>query len=163
MTPRIETFEMPVVLIRLDNPPGFAPVRSLLRYSSADPYAFSVTFFTGVDDQVEFVFARALLHRVVNKRRRRVGIGDVVISIGSLTLEDAEHPSRVVILELHSEFGYFKFIVPWDFAVQLLSRSFKLVHRGRELRHLKLERGLAELLRNAALMAGPACALPIPS
>jgi hypothetical protein len=74
MTPRIETFEMPVVLIRLDNPPGFAPVRSLLRYSSADPYAFSVTFFTGVDDQVEFVFARALLHRVVNKRRRRVGI-----------------------------------------------------------------------------------------
>jgi hypothetical protein len=70
--PQFVTAELGLRLVVPDGSP--VPVTAGIRYDAADPYAVSVTFFTGAAEPVRWTFARQLLTDGVE---RSVGEGDV--------------------------------------------------------------------------------------
>lgn len=118
------------------------PLTGDVRYSKNDPYAVRLKLHTGLDEPVEWVFARELLS--VGMEREH-GLGDVrvwpsVCSQGGL-------PGMVLNLELSSPTGHATFELPLREIADFLRRSHVLVPAGREGRYVDVDAELAALLR----------------
>jgi Streptomyces sporulation and cell division protein, SsgA len=57
-------------------PPTIVPLTGSLFYSRQDPYAVRIAFHGGLEEPVEWIFARDLLSRGIEGRQ---GIGDVQV------------------------------------------------------------------------------------
>jgi len=114
------------------------PLLASLHYTTADPYAVSVAFHVGLDEPVEWIFARELLSKGMEGK---AGLGDVRV-----------WPSRsagVLEIELSSPFGEAHFEAPVAEVADFLRRTYRLVPAGQEDRHVDVEDELAALLREA--------------
>lgn len=118
------------------------PLTAGLRYSKTDPYAVRLALHTGLDEPVEWVFARDLLSVGMEQEH---GLGDVrvwpsVRSRGGL-------PGMVLNLELSSPNGQANFEMPLREIAGFLRRSHDLVPAGRESRYIDVDAELSALLR----------------
>lgn len=110
------------------------PLTAGISYSSGDPYAVRLSLHVGLDEPVEWIFARELLFAGL---RREEGLGDVrvwpsVRSHGGL-------PGMVVNIELSSSRGHANLEVPLREVSDFLQRSYALVPVGRENRHVDVD------------------------
>src|SRR5262249_35215904 len=82
------------------------PLAASLRYFREDPYAVRIAFHIGLDEPIEWIFARDLLSTGIKERE---GLGDVTVwsSAGS----ESGGPGSVVNLKLSSPFGHAHFEV----------------------------------------------------
>jgi Streptomyces sporulation and cell division protein, SsgA len=121
------------VLAPLDGPDE---VEVCLRYDTADPYAVHALFRVSVDQQVSWVFARELLAQGMAEPS---GGGDVRI------WPTSRDGRGVVCIVVRSPDGEALLQAQ---AVQLgefLSAAYALCARGREARHLRIDRALVAL------------------
>lgn len=120
------------------------PLVASLFYSSEDPYAIRVAFHVGLDEPVEWIFARELLKGGTEEHS---GLGDV--KVWPSESSTAELPGRVLNLELTSPFGQAHFEAPLAEVADFLERTFRAVPEGKEAEHVDVEAELADLLRQA--------------
>ena len=121
------------VLAPLDGP---SEVSVVLRYDTADPYAVHAMFHVAVDQQVSWVFARELLAQGMVEVS---GDGDVRIWP---TLDGGR---EVVCVVLRSPDGEALLQAPAARLGEFLSAAHALCPRGREARHLQIDRALVAL------------------
>jgi hypothetical protein len=121
------------------------PLVASLFYSKEDPYAIRIAFHVGLDEPVEWIFARDLLSMGIEGRE---GLGDVVVwpSAGS----EGGAPDSVLNLELSSPFGQAHFEAPIKEISDFLRRTYELVPAGEETDFVNVEAELTDLLRPAA-------------
>jgi len=121
------------------------PLAASIAYSREDPYAVHIAFHVGLDEPIEWTFARDLLSAGIEERE---GLGDVTVwlSAGS----DSGGPGSVLNLELSSPFGRAHFEVPARSISDFLRRTYRLVPDGEESEHIDVEAGLKDLLRQAS-------------
>ncbi|MCL2582255.1 MAG: SsgA family sporulation/cell division regulator [Streptosporangiales bacterium] len=110
------------------------PLAASLRYSEDDPYAVRFAFHVGLDEPVEWVFARDLLSAGIHDSR---GIGDVRIWPSS---------DEVLNIELTSPFGQAHFEAPVAEISDFLRRTFEIVPAGQENGRVDVDAALSELL-----------------
>jgi hypothetical protein len=99
------------------------PLTADLYYSAEDPYAVKIAFHTGLDEPVEWVFARELL---ASGRVFLSGEGDVVI------WPTPGFPRGVLNIEVSSSFGHAHFEAPDAEIYDFLKRVYALVPSGTE-------------------------------
>ena len=118
------------------------PLVGSLSYSREDPYAIRIAFHVGLDEPVEWIFARNLLATGIKGRQ---GIGDVRVwpSAGSAGGE----PGSVLNIELSSPVGRAHFEAPAREVSDFLRRTYRIVPDGEENDHADVEAGLNDLLR----------------
>jgi hypothetical protein len=121
------------------------PLAARLFYSREDPYAVRIAFEVGLDEPVEWIFARDLLATGLGGRE---GLGDVTVwpSDGS---EDGV-PGSVLHIELSAPLGHAHFEAPAGQISDFLRRTYQLVPAGEESGHTDVEAGLNDLLRRAS-------------
>jgi len=122
-----------------------APLAATLVYSREAPYAVRIAFHIGLDEPVEWIFARDLLSAGIEERE---GLGDVTVW-PSAEAESGE-PGSVLNLKLSSPFGHAHFEVPARSVSDFLCRTYQLVPAGEESDHIDIEAGLNDLLRQAS-------------
>src|SRR5579859_6504930 len=83
------------------------PLVASLYYSKEDPYAIRIAFHVGLDEPVEWIFARDLLVKGIEGRE---GMGDVVVWPSTASSDGA--PGSVLHIELSSPFGQAHFEAP---------------------------------------------------
>ncbi len=119
------------------------PLVASLYYSSQDPYAIRIAFHVGLDEPVEWIFARELLS---NGLKGRDGLGDVRVwpapGHGGAT-EQALH------IELSSPFGEAHFEAPLRDVSDFLRRTYRIVPAGEEGGFVDVEAELTDLLDQA--------------
>jgi len=113
------------------------PLVSAVRYDPCDPYAVHVQFVTGVDEVVEWTFARHLLTEGVT---HQVGEGDV--RVWPATADGR----AVVCLALTSPGGRALFEFPLADVVEFLTSTYTLVPSGAESSFFDIDAELAVLL-----------------
>ena len=120
------------------------PLVASLYYSTEDPYAIRIAFHVGLDEPVEWIFARDLLSTGVEGRE---GLGDVVVwpSAGS----EGGAPGSVLNIELSSPFGQAHFEAPIKEVSDFVRRTFAMVPAGNEADFVDVEAELTDLLRKA--------------
>lgn len=120
------------------------PLVASLYYSNEDPYAIRIAFHVGLDEPVEWIFARELLSSGIEGRE---GLGDVVVwpSAGSADGTGG----KVLNIELSSPFGQAHFEAPIKEISDFLKRTYAIVPSGEETDFVNVETELAELLRKA--------------
>lgn len=121
------------------------PIKASLSYTREDPYAIRVAFHVGVDEPVEWIFARELLSAGADGA---VGSGDVKVWPSA----DSQHgiAGDVLNIELSSPFGQAHFEAPAAEVSSFLSRTYELVPAGREGEQVDLDDELGRLLRQAS-------------
>ena len=114
-------------------------------YSREDPYAIRMKFQDGVDEPVEWIFARDLLSTGIEGRE---GLCDVTVwpSPGS---EDIA-PGSVLNIELFSPYGQAHFEAPAREISDFLRRTYRIVPAGEESEHVDVEAELNDLLRRTS-------------
>jgi hypothetical protein len=117
------------------------PLVARLCYTAEDPYAIRVAFHVGLEEPVEWIFARELLAAGIDGQQ---GDGDVRVWPSSGVQGDL-----VLNLELSSPYGQAHFEAPAGEVSDVLRRTYQVVPTGRESGHLDLEGELADLLREA--------------
>ena len=117
---------------------GGVPLTASLYYRGDDPYAIRMAFHVGMDDPVEWIFARDLLAAGMHEP---TGDGDVRVWPG------AETDRRVLNISLSSPFGQAHFEAPLPAMSQFLLRTFELIPVGREGDFTDIDGELNELLR----------------
>ena len=118
------------------------PLVASFYYSSKDPYAIRIAFHVGLDEPVEWTFARDLL---ANGIKGRDGLGDVrVWPAPALGGDEAE---QVLHIELSSPFGEAHFEAAIGDVSDFIKRTYKIVPDGEEGGFVDVEAGLANLLR----------------
>ena len=120
------------------------PLVASLSYTCEDPYAIRVAFHVGLDEPVEWIFARELLNKGMDARE---GHGDVKVWPTSESADGS--PALVLNIELASPFGRAHFEAPVAEISDFLQRTYRLVPEGRESEHVDVEAGLTDLLRQA--------------
>jgi hypothetical protein len=122
-----------------------APLAATLVYSREAPYAVRIAFHIGLDEPIEWIFARDLLSMGIETRE---GLGDVTVwpSAGS----ESDEPGSVLNLRLSSPFGHAHFEVPARSISDFLGRTYQLVPAGEESEHIDVEAELNDLLRQAS-------------
>ncbi len=126
--PQFVTAELALRLVVPDGSP--VPVTAGIRYDAIDPYAVTVTFFTGAAEPVRWTFARQLLTDGVEKS---VGEGDVRVW-------PAQADGRpVVYIALSSPSGRALFEAHLSDVVDFLSRSYLAVPTGAESDFVNVE------------------------
>ena len=120
------------------------PLVASLYYSTEDPYAIRVAFHVGLDEPVEWIFARELL---ANGLKGRDGLGDVTVYPGPS--EAGNKAEQVLHIELSSPFGEAHFEAPIRDVSDFLRRTYRLVPAGEESGFVNVEAGLTNLLREA--------------
>ncbi len=120
------------------------PLVASLYYSSEDPYAIRIAFHVGLDDPVEWIFARDLLAAGVQARE---GLGDVTVWPSDDTGGGA--PGQVLNIELSSPFGRAHFEAPHGEVADFPERTFAVVPAGTETSHVDVDAELTNLLREA--------------
>jgi Streptomyces sporulation and cell division protein, SsgA len=120
------------------------PLVASLYYSKEDPYAIRIAFHVGLDEPVEWIFARELLSRGIEGQE---GLGDVKVwpSTGS----ESDLPGSVLNIELSSPFGQAHFEAPLQEIADFLRRTYQVVPVGSETDHMDVETELTDLLRQA--------------
>ncbi|HEY5336476.1 MAG TPA: SsgA family sporulation/cell division regulator [Mycobacteriales bacterium] len=121
------------------------PVAAVLRYEAVDPYAVRLGFHTGVDEIVEWTFARQLLTDGVTAR---VGEGDVQVWPSNGTATDVAEAA--VCLSLCSPSGAALFEAALNAVVEFLSRTYCAVPVGSESDFIDVDAELALLLWTGA-------------
>jgi len=121
------------------------PLVASLFYASEDPYAIRIAFHVGLDEPVEWIFARDLLSMGIEARE---GIGDVHVwpSAGS----EGGEPGSVLNIELSSPFGQAHFEAPVKEISDFLRRTYEIVPAGEESDHVDVEAEITDLLRQAS-------------
>jgi hypothetical protein len=120
------------------------PLVASLYYSKDDPYAIRIAFHVGLDEPVEWIFARDLLSMGIEGRE---GLGDVVVWPSAGTEGGA--PNSVLNIELSSPFGQAHFEAPAREVSDFLQRTYALVPAGKETDHVDVTAELDDLLRQA--------------
>lgn len=118
------------------------PLVASLYYSSDDPYAIRIAFHVGLDEPVEWIFARDLLAAGGNERE---GQGDVSV----WPSESATGAGQVLNIELSSPFGQAHFEAAADEVADFLARTYQAVPAGAETSHVDVDAELTDLLRQA--------------
>ncbi len=114
------------------------PLTASLYYRGDDPYAIRMAFHVGMDDPVEWIFARDLLALGLS---HPAGDGDVRVwpSIGV--------HSDVLNISLSSPYGQAHFEAPLAAMTGFLLRTFEVVPAGREGEFTDIQGELNDLLR----------------
>ena len=120
------------------------PLVASLFYSKEDPYAIRIAFHVGLDEPVEWIFARDLLSNGIEGRE---GLGDVVVWPSSTSVDG--DPGAVLNIELSSPFGQAHFEAPIKEIADFLKRTCGLVPSGQEADFVNVEAEIADLLRQA--------------
>ena len=120
------------------------PLVASLYYSKEDPYAIRIAFHVGLDEPVEWIFARELLSTGIESRE---GLGDVVVWPSSGSADGM--PGNVLNIELSSPFGQAHFEAPIKEISDFLKRTYAIVPAGEETDFVDVETELAELIRKA--------------
>jgi hypothetical protein len=120
------------------------PLVASLFYASEDPYAVRIAFHVGLDEPVEWIFARELLARGVEGRE---GVGDVQVWPAAASADGA--PGAVLNIELCSPFGQAHFEAPIREIADFLARTYRFVPDGEETAHVDVDGELSALLREA--------------
>jgi hypothetical protein len=120
------------------------PLVASLFYSKEDPYAIRIAFHVGLDEPVEWIFARDLLSNGIEGRE---GLGDVVVWPSSTSVDG--DPGAVLNIELSSPFGQAHFEAPIKEIADFLKRTYGLVPSGQEEDFVNVEAEIADLLRQA--------------
>jgi hypothetical protein len=118
------------------------PLVASLYYASDDPYAIRVAFHVGLDEPVEWIFARDLLAAGSTARE---GHGDVSV----WPSESASGMGQVLNIELSSPIGQAHFEAPAREVADFLARAYRLVPAGNETDHVDVDAELTDLLREA--------------
>ncbi|MGO9081048.1 MAG: SsgA family sporulation/cell division regulator [Streptosporangiaceae bacterium] len=119
---------------------GAVPLVASMYYSADDPFAIRMAFHVGMDEPVEWIFARDLLSSGMHGP---AGEGDVQV-----------WPSRgrtgeVLNLALSSPFGEAHFEAPLSETAAFLRRAFDMIGAGREPEYMDLDGELDDLLWRA--------------
>ena len=120
------------------------PLVASLYYSKSDPYAIRIAFHVGLDEPVEWIFARELLSSGIESQE---GLGDVKVwpSVSS----ESGLPGSVLNIELSSPFGQAHFEAPVKEVSDFLRRTYQIVPAGKETDHVDVESEITDLLRQA--------------
>lgn len=121
------------------------PLAASLVYSREDPYAVRIAFHVGLDEPIEWIFARDLLFTGIEERE---GLGDVTVWPSARSAGGG--PGSVLNLKLSSPFGHAHFEAPARSISDFLCRAYQLVPAGEESKHIDVEAGLEDLLRQAS-------------
>lgn len=126
-------------------PRTIVPLTGRLFYSRQDPYAVRIAFHAGLDEPVEWIFARDLLSR---GNQGRQGTGDVQVrpSPGPAGGE----PGSVLTIELTSPYGQARFETPAREVTDFPRRACQIVPDGHESGHIDIDAELNLLLRQAS-------------
>ena len=126
------------------------PLVASLYYSADDPYAVRIAFHVGLDEPVEWIFARDLLSSGIGSRQ---GLGDVTVwpspATGADTDTDDGPSARVLNIELSSPFGHAHFEAPIPDIASFLRRTYEIAPSGDEGDFVDVEAELTNLLRKA--------------
>jgi hypothetical protein len=124
------------------------PLVASLFYSGDDPYAIRIAFHVGLDEPVEWIFARDLLAEGV---KGRAGLGDVQVWPSAATPDPAtgESDRDVLNIELSSPFGQAHFEAPVNEISDFLRRTYRIVEDGKESEFVDVESEIDDLLRQA--------------
>jgi len=117
---------------------GGVPLTASLRYRGDDPYAIRMSFHAGLDDPVEWLFARDLLSVGV---QTATGDGDVQVWPASAGDRD------VLNISLSSPFGQAHFEASLAAVSAFLRRTYEVVPLGREADFVDVEGELRDLHR----------------
>lgn len=120
------------------------PLVASLYYSAEDPYAVRVAFHVGLDEPVEWTFARDLLAEGVEGA---TGLGDVKIWPSDGPQSDLR--GVVLHVQLVSSYGEAHFEALSTDVSDFLHRTYKIVPDGEESGRINIDGELAELLRRA--------------
>lgn len=120
------------------------PLVASLFYSQDDPYAIRVAFHVGMEEPVEWTFARDLL---AAGTENATGLGDVKAWPSDTSASGLA--GTVLNLHLASPYGEALFEAPVREVTDFLARTYQVVPQGAETRHLDVEQGLEALLREA--------------
>lgn len=112
------------------------PLVASLHYCAEDPYAVRMAFHVGMDDPVEWIFARDLLAAGLDGP---AGEGDVQVWPGG----------EVLHITLSSPFGEAHFEAPRSATAEFLKRTYAVISSGRECDFVNLDSELDELLWRA--------------
>ena len=126
-------------------PPTIVPLTGRLSCSRQDPCAARIAFHAGLEEPVEWIFARDLLSRGIQGRQ---GTGDVQVrpSPGPAGGE----PGSVLNIELISPYGQARFETPAREVTDFLRRACQIVPDGQESGHIDIDAELNDLLRQAS-------------
>jgi hypothetical protein len=121
------------------------PLTGNLSYIREDPYAVQIALHVGLDEPVEWVFARDLLSMDIGGRE---AIGEVHVwrSAGS----EGGEPDSVLNIELSSPFGQAHLEAPVREVSDFLRRTYRIVPDGQESDYIDVEAELNDLLRQAS-------------
>ena len=117
---------------------GGVPLTASLYYRGDDPYAIRMAFNVGMDDPVEWIFARDLLAEGLDHVS---GDGDVRVWPSTAAHRD------VLNLALSSPFGEAHFEAPRTALTGFLLRTFEVIPAGREGEFIDIEGELNDILR----------------
>jgi hypothetical protein len=124
------------------------PLVASLFYSGDDPFAIRIAFHVGLDEPVEWIFARDLL---AEGTKGRAGLGDVQVWPSTATPDPlGDDTDRDVLnIELSSPFGQAHFEAPITEISDFLRRTYRIVESGKETECVDVEAELNDLLRQA--------------
>jgi Streptomyces sporulation and cell division protein, SsgA len=126
------------ICLQLAVPPGQAALLAAsLLYSADDPYAVRFAFHVGLDEPVEWTFARDLL---AGGTEGREGAGDVRVWPG-----DGADAHRVLNIELSSPYGQALLEASAADVAAFLARTYQLVPAGSEADHVDIDAELFSL------------------
>jgi Streptomyces sporulation and cell division protein, SsgA len=117
---------------------GGIPLTASLRYLGDDPYAIRMSFHVGMDDPVEWLFARDLL---AVGTQSPAGEGDVRV------WPSPAHDQDVLNISLSSPFGQAHFEASLTALSEFLRRTYEVVPLGREGDFIDIEGELRDLHR----------------
>jgi hypothetical protein len=118
---------------------GGVPLTASLCYRGDDPYAIRMSFHVGMEDPVEWLFARDLLTAGL---RAPAGDGDVRVWPAP-----AQDDQDVLNISLSSPFGHAHFEASLAALSGFLLRTFEVVPSGRERDFIDIEGELRDLHR----------------
>jgi len=124
------------------------PLVASLFFSGDDPYAIRIAFHVGLDEPVEWIFARDLLAQGI---KDRAGLGDVQVwpSTATPDPQGGDTDKDVLNIELSSPFGQAHFEAPVKEISDFLQRTYRIVSAGKESEFVDVEAELNDLLRQA--------------
>ena len=120
------------------------PLVASLYYSKEDPYAIRIAFHVGLDEPVEWIFARELLSSGIKGRE---GLGDVVVWPATTSADGKA--ANVLNIELSSPFGQAHFEAPIKEISDFLKRTYAVVPSGEETDFVDVDAEINDLLRQA--------------
>jgi sporulation and cell division protein SsgA len=111
-------------------------------YTPVDPYAIRIALHVGLDEPVQWIFARDLLSMDTGDRE---GIGDV--HVWPSPASAGGEPGSILNIELFSPFGKAHLEAPAREVSDFVRQTYRIVPDGQESDHIDVEAELNDLLR----------------